>query len=97
MASESVGWCVYMVRCADGTLYTGIAKDVLRRIEEHNHDDRRAAKYVRPRRPVTLVWHEAAADRAAASRREAEIKRLARSAKERLLQHAVQPGSEISA
>lgn len=71
-------WSVYIVRCADGTLYTGIARDVARRIAEHNSDNRLASRYTRSRRPVALVYREAAPTRSAASRREHEIKRLSR-------------------
>lgn len=78
-------WYVYVVRCADGTLYTGVAKDVARRVGEHNGDDALAARYTRGRRPVVLVYQEAAADRSAAGRREHAIKRLSRRAKESLV------------
>jgi putative endonuclease len=70
------------VRCADRTLYTGVAKDLPERIAAHNHG--RGAKYTRPRLPVTLVYSESAADRGAALRRELEIKRLTRAAKRAL-------------
>jgi predicted GIY-YIG superfamily endonuclease len=75
-------WNVYVVRCADGTLYTGIAKDVETRIRAHNAG--RGAKYTRSRRPVELVYAEAAADRGAAQRREHEIRRLPAGAKRAL-------------
>jgi len=75
---------VYMVRCADGTLYTGIARDPQRRLHEHNHGPG-GARYTRGRRPVVLVYREPAADRAGALRRERAIKRLARAAKEALI------------
>ena len=78
-------WIVYIVRCADGTLYTGIAKDVARRVEEHNSNRLLAANYTRARRPVTLVYSEAAATRSAACRREYEIKQLRRQDKEALV------------
>ena len=70
-------WYVYILRCADGTLYTGIAKDPHRRCAEHNGDGP-GARYTSGRRPVELVYTEEAADRSAASRREAAIKRLSR-------------------
>jgi hypothetical protein len=54
-------WTVYIVRCADGSLYTGIAKDVARRVAEHNSNGPLAANYTRARRPVVLVYREAAA------------------------------------
>jgi putative endonuclease len=71
-------WRVYIVRCADGSLYTGIAIDLERRIAEHNADSGLGASYTRSRRPVTLVYEEAAADRSAASKREYRIKQLSR-------------------
>ncbi len=78
-------WTVYMVRCADGSLYTGIARNVTRRIEEHNSNNSLAASYTRARRPVTLVYQEAAATRSAASRREYQIKQLGKQEKEALI------------
>ena len=65
---------VYMVKCADDTLYTGIATELDRRIEEHNISDK-GAKYTRVRRPVELVYSETYPDRSAASKREYEIKK----------------------
>jgi putative endonuclease len=67
-------WFVYIVRCADETLYTGIAKDIGQRIAKHNEGT--GAAYTRARRPVVLVHQEPATDRGAALRREAAIKRL---------------------
>lgn len=78
-------WNVYMVRCADGSLYTGIARDVTRRIEEHNTSNVLAANYTRSRRPVTLVYSEAVATRSAAAKREYRLKQLSRQEKEDLL------------
>jgi len=78
-------WFVYIVRCADNTLYTGIAKDLERRILEHNSDDTSGAKYTKARRPVTLVYQEACDSRSAASKREYEIRQLGRKGKEELL------------
>jgi len=67
-------WHVYVVRCKDGTLYTGIAKDVERRVVQHNAGQ--GAKYTRGRGPVVLVYMEGVKDRPAALRREHEIKQL---------------------
>lgn len=67
-------WYVYMVRCRDDSLYTGVARDPGRRLDEHNGCRPGGARYTRSRRPVTLVYTEAAPDRAAACRREAELK-----------------------
>jgi len=77
-----------MVRCGDGSLYTGIATDAARRAAEHNDSDALAAKYTRVRRPVVLVYHEQCGDRAAASRREHAIKRMSRSKKLLLIESA---------
>jgi putative endonuclease len=65
---------VYIVKCADNTLYTGIATELERRIEEHNGSDK-GAKYTRVRRPVSLVYSEEYPDRSSASKREYEIKK----------------------
>jgi len=77
-------WSVYIVRCADGSLYTGVAKDVARRVEEHNANNLLAANYTRARRPVTLVYQEEVATRSAAGRREYQVKRMSRREKEAL-------------
>ncbi len=61
-------WFVYLLRCADGTLYAGITTNLDRRLAEHNAG-KAGAKYTRTRRPVALAWQEAAVDRAAAGRR----------------------------
>lgn len=76
-------WHVYMVRCADTTLYTGIAVDVARRVREHNQHNSRGARYTRARRPVRLAYVEEAADRSSALKREHQLRRLSRQAKER--------------
>ena len=65
---------VYILKCADETLYTGIATELERRIDEHNGSDK-GAKYTRVRRPVRLVYSEKYPDRSAASKREYEIKK----------------------
>ena len=77
-------WFVYIVRCADKSLYTGIAKNVERRIEEHN-GIQKGAKYTRTRRPVHLVYEEALETRSEACIREAAIKRLNKLEKEDLV------------
>ena len=70
-----------MLRCADGSLYTGITTDLDRRIAEHNGDGPAGARYTRSRRPVQLVYRESARSRSAASQREAALKRLDRARK----------------
>ena len=81
-------WNVYVLRCADGSLYTGIATDVERRVEEHNFDNRLAAAYTRSRRPVTLVYREPARTRSAAGKREYRIKQMSRDQKQALIKSA---------
>lgn len=77
-------WYVYILLCSDNSYYTGITKDLSRRLKEHN-TAQGGAKYTRPRRPVTLVYYEPAASRAAAARREYQIKRLTAYAKAQLI------------
>jgi len=72
-------WIVYMLRCSDGSLYTGITKNLEQRIAKHN--DGTGAKYTRSRLPVELVWHEVAEGESEARKREAEIKKWRRSDK----------------
>ena len=72
-------WTVYILRCADGTLYTGITNDLERRITEHQSGQ--GAKYTKGRGPLQLVYQEAGEDRGLASKRENEIKSLDREAK----------------
>ena len=79
-----LNWHVYILRCADGTLYTGITTDLDRRVLEHNTSDR-GARYTRSRRPVSLAWSEEAGSHAAAIRREHDIRRLGRRGKLELL------------
>jgi putative endonuclease len=78
-------WFVYLVRCQDGTFYCGIAKDLNRRLEEHNSADK-GAKYTRGRRPVQLIYTEGVASRAQATQREGQIKRMNRVQKMALIQ-----------
>ena len=85
------GHFVYIVRCADGTLYTGYARDPLARKDAHNHG--RGAKYTAGRRPVTLVHTEAFDSLGDALRREHEIKRMPRTEKAALI--AVKKGKKL--
>ena len=79
-------WTIYIVRCSDDSLYTGITNDLERRIQEHNDNSKnsKSAKYTRARQPVILAYQEKAQDRATASRREYQIKQLSRSEKLKL-------------
>ncbi len=76
-------WFVYILSCADGTLYTGITNDLIRRCEQH--DAGTASRYTRSRLPVVLVYQEAQGSRSAALKRELEIKALSRQQKESLI------------
>lgn len=78
-------WFVYLLRCGDGSLYTGITKDVCRRCEQHNAGT--ASRYTRSRLPVVVVYQEPQASQSLALKREAAIKTLSRLAKESLIQH----------
>ncbi|KAB2838481.1 GIY-YIG nuclease family protein [bacterium] len=77
-------WFVYILKCADGSLYTGITNDLARRLERHLEG--KASRYTRARLPVALVYREPHPDRSSASIREAAIKRLPRPDKEALIQ-----------
>ena len=78
------GYSIYLVRCADGSLYTGIAVDVARRLREHRLGAR-GAKYLRGKGPLQLAFVAAAGDRSQASRLEYRVKQLGRAAKEDLV------------
>jgi putative endonuclease len=75
-------WSLYIVRCADGTLYTGIAKDAAARLEKHNAG--KGAAYTRTRRPVRLIYSQAGLTHSAALVREAQVKSMRRPLKEKL-------------
>jgi len=80
-----MNYFIYIVKCSDNTLYTGITTDIQRRIKEHNSSDK-GAKYTKVRRPVTLVYTEECEDRSSASKREYEIKHFSRKEKLDLLE-----------
>lgn len=89
--SQSVAisaWWVYMIRCANGQLYTGITTDVERRFAEHSAGAPKGAKYLRGKGPLTLVYREPQMDRSTASKREAAIKKLSKQQKLALLTHS---------
>ncbi len=72
-------WSVYIVRCVDGSLYTGVSNDVVARVLRHNAG--KGARYTRSRRPVKLVWRKRVKDKSAALRLEAAMKKLPRAQK----------------
>ena len=77
-------WFVYVAKCADNTLYTGVTTDLDRRLKEHNSSNL-GAKYTKARRPITFIHTEAFRDRSLAQKREAAIKKLTREGKLLLL------------
>ncbi|MDR2212540.1 MAG: GIY-YIG nuclease family protein [Pseudomonadales bacterium] len=79
-------WFVYLLRTAQGSLYTGISTDPERRLREHE-GSARGARSLRGKGPLELVWRCAAADRSSASALEARIKRLSRARKLELIKH----------
>lgn len=78
-------WFVYMIRCRDESLYTGISTDVARRLQEHESDTVKGSRYLRGKTPLELVFQASAESRSHASRLESCIKRLSRSEKLRLI------------
>ncbi len=79
-----MSYFVYIVECSDSTLYTGIATDIERRVDEHNNSEK-GAKYTKVRRPVKLVYSEVQDDRSSASKREYVIKKMKRNEKLELI------------
>ena len=80
-------WHLYMIRCRGGALYTGIATDIARRLDEHETDTRRGARYLRGKGPLELVLQRAIGRRGLAQRIESRIKRLSKVRKEQLVLH----------
>lgn len=79
-----MSWHVYILECADGTLYTGSTNDLTRRVREHN-ESAQGAKYTKARRPVALRYESAHESRSEALKEEARIKALSRPGKQALL------------
>ncbi len=78
-------WYVYLLRCADNSLYAGITISLERRLIEHNECNKKGAKYTRVRRPVHLAYSEPQRNRQEASRREYQLKKLTKAKKEQLV------------
>ncbi|MBB1323631.1 GIY-YIG nuclease family protein [Shewanella sp. SR43-8] len=79
--NANAGWFLYIIRCANSHLYTGITTDIARRFAEHQTGSPKAAKYLKGKGPLTLVYQESLADRSEASKRESAIKKLSRQQK----------------
>ena len=77
-------WKVYILKCGDGSFYTGVSTDIERRVYEHNNTSK-ASKYTRSRRPVSLVWTSDFMDKSSAHKLECRIKSLNRKRKEELV------------
>ena len=84
MRRNTMSYIVYILECNDGTLYTGITKDMQKRLLEHN-SSQKGAKYTKARRPVKLMYSEKSQDRSSASKREYVLKKLSRDEKLRLI------------
>lgn len=78
-------WYVYMIRCCDKSLYTGITTDISRRLAEHNAQGKKAAKYLRGKQPLELVFQLSVANKSIALQTEYKIKQLTKSDKETLI------------
>ncbi len=78
-----MSWTVYIARCSDGSLYTGITTDPGRRLVEHNSGT--GSAYTRSKTPIVMVYNEPAVNRSRAQQRERAIKRLSRAQKEELV------------
>ncbi|MFO7557309.1 MAG: GIY-YIG nuclease family protein [Desulfobacterales bacterium] len=85
LEAEKTEWYVYMIRCRDGELYTGISNDVARRFEKHLEMGKQGAKYLRGRGPLTLVFQKRAGDRSSALKIEQKIKKLSKPQKENII------------
>ena len=79
--TESALWYLYLVRCANGHLYTGVTTDVTRRFSEHQSGGIKSAKYLRGKGPLTLMYQEQVGSHGDALRREIAVKKLSRSQK----------------
>lgn len=78
-------WYLYLLRCADNSLYCGVTTDLARRVEQHNIDNKRGAKYTRVRRPVSLAYAEQCLSRSDACQKEYQVKQLSKAKKEQLV------------
>lgn len=81
-------WTLYILRCGDSTLYTGITLDMERRLQEHRAQGPKCAKYLRGRIPLTLIYSESLQTKEEALKREHSLKKLSRKEKETLITNA---------
>ena len=85
-------WQVYLLQCADQSLYAGVTKDLARRLQQHNGQLAGGARYTKARRPAVLVWSEACDSRSDAQQREYALRRLSRAQKLALIAGADEKG-----
>jgi putative endonuclease len=83
-------WHVYMLRCSDNTLYTGVTLNPEKRLDEHNTCNKKGAKYTRSRRPVVLAYLDSHLSKSQAYQREYQLKRLTKNHKEALVAQALE-------
>ena len=81
MAKSNQTWWVYLLKCADDSLYCGVTIDTQRRVDEHNNDNKKGAKYTKSKRPVVLVYQQKCESRKDACQQEYKIKKLTRKKK----------------
>jgi putative endonuclease len=86
LKGDNQAWYVYLLRCADNTLYCGITTNLNKRLRQHNGELVGGAKYTKVRQPCELVYSEKAENRSQASKRECTIKKMSKQAKEQLIQ-----------
>lgn len=79
-------WSVYMIRCADNSLYTGVSTDVERRFQEHLNGDAKSAKYLKGKGPLSLAFQWHIGSRSEAQKAECQIKKLSKQQKEKIIQ-----------
>ena len=89
---QDAPWQVYLLQCADQSLYAGVTTDLARRLQQHNGQLAGGARYTQPRRPVALVWSEACNSRSDAQQREHALRRLSREQKLALITGAKERG-----
>ena len=85
-------WQVYLLQCADQSLYVGVTTDLARRLQQHNGQLAGGARYTQARRPVALVWSEACDSRSGAQQREHALRRLSREQKLAIIAGAEERG-----
>jgi len=89
---QESSWWVYLLQCADRSLYAGVTTDLVRRLQQHNGQLAGGARYTKARRPVALVWSEACDSRSDAQQRECALRRLSREQKLALIAGADERG-----